>query len=147
MRAGRRAEFGFAKSTSDWRAWSNDPEVDVVSITTPNQFHAPMAIAALQAGKHVWCEKPMAPTIAEAEACWLPAKASGKTAVLGYNYIQNPAFRLIRTLVDDGAIGTVNHVRVEMDEDFMADPEGAFSWRNQKEAGYGALDDFAVHPL
>ena len=67
--------------------------------------------------------------------------------MLGYNYIQSPTFRLIRALVADGTIGTVNHVRVEMDEDFMADPDGAFSWRNQKEAGYGALDDFAVHPL
>ena len=140
-------EFGFERATSDWRALVNDPEVDVVSVTTPNQFHAPMAIAALAAGKHVWCEKPMAPTLSEAQSMQAAWKASGTTAVLGYNYIQNPSIRLIRSLIRDGAIGAVNHVRVEMDEDFMADPEGPFSWRNQREAGYGALDDFAVHPL
>jgi predicted dehydrogenase len=140
-------ELGFAKATADWRALVADPEVDVVSITTPNQFHAPMAIAALEAGKHVWCEKPMAPTLAEAEAMRDAARRAGKVAVLGYNYIQSPSFRLIRELVKEEAIGRVNHVRVEMDEDFMADPDGAFSWRNQREAGYGALDDFAVHPL
>jgi predicted dehydrogenase len=143
----RAAELGFEAATADWQALVSDPRVDVVSITTPNQFHAPMAIAALEAGKHVWCEKPMAPTLAEAEAMREASRRSGKVAVLGYNYIQNPAFRLIRELVGEGAIGRVNHVRVEMDEDFMADPDGVFSWRNQKEAGYGALDDFAVHPL
>ena len=63
----RAGEFGFAKATSDWRALIADPAVDVVSITTPNQFHAEMAIAALAAGKHVWCEKPMAPKLADAD--------------------------------------------------------------------------------
>ena len=144
----RASEFGFERATGDWHALVNDPGIDVVSITTPNQFHAEMAIAALEAGKHVWCEKPMAPTLDEAEtmnAAW--RKAGGRVGILGYNYIQNPAMRLIRKLVEDGAIGAVNHVRVEMDEDFMADPEGPFSWRSETSAGYGALDDFAVHPL
>jgi predicted dehydrogenase len=124
-----------------------DPAVDVVSITTPNAFHAEMAIAALEAGKHVWCEKPMAPKLADAERMTEAARRSGRIAVLGYNYIQNPAIRYIRRLLDEGAIGPVNHLRVEMDEDYLADPDGAFSWRNAASAGYGALDDFAVHPL
>ena len=124
-----------------------DPEVDVVSITTPNKFHAEMAIAALAAGKHVWCEKPMAPNLADAEAMLAAARASGKVAVLGYNYIQNPVIRHIGKLLDEGAIGTVNHVRIEMDEDFMADPEAPFLQAHEASSGYGALDDFAVHPL
>jgi predicted dehydrogenase len=89
----RAQEFGFARSTSDWRALVQDPAIDVVSITTPNAFHAEMAIVALEAGKHVWCEKPMAPAFADALAMNAAAERSGRVAILGYNYIQNPAFR------------------------------------------------------
>lgn len=143
----RATEFGFDKATADWRVLIADPEVDVVSITTPNQFHAEMAIAALEAGKHVWCEKPMAPAYGQAERMADAAGQSGKIAILGYNYIQNPVMRHIKTLIGEGAIGTVNHVRVEMDEDFMADPQALFYWKSELASGYGALDDFAVHPL
>lgn len=146
--AHRRAEeFGFEKSTSDWRALIADPEVEVVSVTTPNAFHAEMAIAALEAGKHVWCEKPMAVALDDAERMAAVARASGKVTALGYNYIQNPVIRHIKKLLDEGAIGTVNHVRFEMDEDFMADPEALFYWKSEASSGYGALDDFGVHPL
>jgi predicted dehydrogenase len=143
----RAAEFGFRKATANWRDLIADPEVDVVSITTPNRFHAEMAIAALEAGKHVWCEKPMAPALADSERMLAAARGSGKKAILGYNYIQNPLMRHIRTLIGEGAIGDVNHVRIEMDEDFMADPESLFYWKSELASGYGALDDFAVHPL
>ncbi|MET3925751.1 Gfo/Idh/MocA family oxidoreductase [Devosia sp. 2618] len=140
-------EFGFDKATGDWRELIVDPEVDVVSVTTPNAFHAEMAIAALEAGKHVWCEKPMAVAFADAERMAAAAKTSGKVAVLGYNYIQNPLIRQIGAILADGTIGTVNHVRLEMDEDFMADPEALFYWKSEASSGYGALDDFGVHPL
>lgn len=143
----RAEEFGFEKSTGDWRELIADPDVDVVSVTTPNAFHAEMAIAALEAGKHVWCEKPMAVGYAEAERMEAAARASGRVAILGYNYIQNPMIRQIGELIATGSIGTVNHVRVEMDEDFMADPEALFYWKSEASSGYGALDDFAVHPL
>lgn len=139
--------FGFERATHDWRALIADPEVEVVSVTTPNAFHAEMAIAALQAGKHVWCEKPMAVALADAERMAAAARASGKVAVLGYNYIQNPLIRQIGSILTDGTIGTVNHVRLEMDEDFMADPEAPFYWKSEASSGYGALDDFGVHPL
>ncbi|MCV3239613.1 Gfo/Idh/MocA family protein [Mesorhizobium sp. ZC-5] len=140
-------EFGFARSSGDWRKVIADPQVDVVSITTPNKFHAEMAIAALDAGKHVWCEKPMAPRLDEAEAMLAAQRRSGKVAVLGYNYIQNPAIRHIRKLLDEDAIGAVNHVRIEMDEDFMADPGAPFQQRHEAVNGWGAIDDFGVHPL
>ncbi len=81
----RADEFGFATATADWRALVADPAVDVVSITTPNALHAPMAIAALEAGKHVWCEKPMAPRLADAVAMAEAARRSGRAAILGYN--------------------------------------------------------------
>ena len=89
--------------------------MEVVSITTPNALHAPMAIAALEAGKHVWCEKPMAPSLADAERMTAAARASGKVAILGYNYIQSPAIRYIAKLLDKGAIGPVTNFRIEMD--------------------------------
>jgi predicted dehydrogenase len=143
----RASEFGFARASGDWRSVIDDPEVDVVSVTAPNQFHADMAIAALEAGKHVWCEKPMAPGFADAERMAAAARASGKVAALGYNYVQSPSIRHIGKLLGEGAIGAVNHLRIEMDEDFMADPDAPFSWRQEATAGYGALDDFAVHPL
>jgi predicted dehydrogenase len=140
-------ELGFARATGEWRSLVTDPEVDVVSITTPNAFHPEMAIAALEAGKHVWCEKPMATRLPDAERMLAASRASGKVAALGYNYIQNPIVRLIRRLVDEGRIGEINHVRIEMDEDFMADPEEVFSWKSEATSGHGALDDFGVHAL
>jgi len=146
--ANSRAEaFGFEKSTADWRALIADPAVEVVSITTPNQFHAEMAIAALEAGKHVWCEKPMATSLEDAERMRAAAAKSGRVAMLGYNYIQNPAIRHIAKLLGEGAIGEINHIRAEMDEDFMADPNAPFYWKSAASSGYGALDDFGVHPL
>jgi len=146
--ARRRAdEFGFERSTDAWRSLIADPEVEVVSITTPNALHAEMAVAALEAGKHVWCEKPMAPSLADSERMAAAARASGRVAILGYNYIQSPAARTIMKLLKSGAIGRLTHFRLEMDEDFMADAEAPFSWRSQASAGYGALDDFAVHPM
>jgi predicted dehydrogenase len=143
----RAEEFGFEKATGNWRDVVADPAVDVVSITTPNAFHAEMAIAALEAGKHVWCEKPMAVSYADAERMAAAAKRSGRVTALGYNYIQNPMVRHIRRLLQEGAIGAVNHLRLEMDEDFMADADARFYWKSEATSGYGALDDFGVHPL
>ncbi len=139
--------FGFGKGTGDWRDLISDPAVDVVSIAAPNEFHADMAVAALEAGKHVWCEKPMATSLEDAIRMRDAARRSGKTAILGYNYIQNPMIRHARTLIAEGKIGVVNHIRLEMDEDYMADPAEPFYWKSERRSGYGALDDFAVHPL
>src|SRR5690606_6135038 len=139
--------LGFSRATGDWRDLLADPDVDVVSITTPNPFHPEMAIAALEAGKHAWCEKPMAPAFAAAERMAEAARASGRVAVLGYNYIQNPLIRHVGKLLAEGAIGTVHSVRMEMDEDFMADPAALFSLKSEAISGYGAPDDFGVHPL
>ena len=146
--ARRKADaLGFEKGTSRWRDLVDDPAVDVVSVTAPNAFHAEMAVAALDAGKHVWCEKPMAPELADALAMRDAARRAGKVAALGYNYIQNPMVRQIERLIAGGAVGAVSHVRLEMDEDYMADPSALFNWKSEAASGYGALDDFAVHPL
>lgn len=140
-------EFGFERATDDWRAVIEDPQVDVVSVTTPNSFHPEMAVAALEAGKHLWCEKPMATSLSDATRMRDAARNSPGVAVLGYNYIQNPVMLHIKSLLEAGEIGEIHHIRFEMDEDFMADPDAHFFWKSDASSGHGALDDFAVHPL
>ncbi len=100
-RAGDMAtRFGFARSTTDWQAAVADAAVDVVSITAPNGLHRPMAEAALQAGKHVWLEKPMALTLADAQAMAdLAAQHPGRVTLLGYNYLRSPAFQAARAMI------------------------------------------------
>jgi predicted dehydrogenase len=134
-------------SYDDFHRIADNPDIDVVYIVTPNHLHKPQTLTAANAGKHVWCEKPMAPRLEDALAMRQAARSAGRVAVLGYNYIQNPMIRRIGLLLSDGAIGEVNHIRVEMDEDFMADPAALFFWKSEASSGYGALDDFAVHPL
>ncbi len=140
------AQFGFSRATDDWQALVRDPHVDIVSITTPNALHHKMALAALKAGKHVWCEKPMALTLAEAEDMARAAKAFGCKTLLGYNYICNPAFRHAQRLIADGRIGHPVHFRGWVDEDYQADPDLPWTWRTRKaDAGLGALGDLGCH--
>lgn len=146
--ARRRArDFGFARAADDWRALVTDPAVDLVSITVPNGLHREMAEAALAAGKHVWCEKPMALTLGDAEAMAdAAARARGQVTALGYGYLRNPVLQEARRLIADGAIGRVFDVRGSVDEDYMADPALPWSWRlTRREAGPGTLGDITVH--
>lgn len=140
-------EFGFARSTTDWRSLLSDPAIHLISITSPNGLHREMAVAALEAGKHVWCEKPMALTLADAEAMAIAAAtAKGQATALGYGYLRNPALQQAKRLIADGAIGDVFDVRGSVDEDYMADPTLPWSWRlTRKDAGLGTLGDLTVH--
>jgi predicted dehydrogenase len=138
--------FGFEHSTTDWRALLGDPSLAAVSVTTWNRSHREIAVAALAAGKHVWCEKPMGLSLADAEAMVAAARRSGRVALLGYNYIQNPVLKLARRLIQDGAIGEVYDFRGQVDEDYMADPDVPWSWRmRHQEAGLGVLGDLMCH--
>ncbi|WP_138465931.1 Gfo/Idh/MocA family protein [Poseidonocella sp. HB161398] len=141
------AQSGFARVSADWQAAVADPAVDVVSITTPNALHRPMAEAALAAGKHVWLEKPMALTLADAEAmAALAAACPGQVTMLGYNYLRSPAFQEAQRLVAEGAIGTPHSFRGVYDEDYSADPEQPWSWRLTRQGGgLGALGDLGCH--
>jgi predicted dehydrogenase len=139
-------QFGFARSTADWRALVADPKVDLVSITTPNAMHREMALTAIAKGKHVWCEKPMALTLGEAREMADAAKTAGVRTLVGYNYIKNPAFTHARRLIADGRIGRVVHFRGWVDEDYQADPDLSWTWRARlSEAGLGALGDLGCH--
>ena len=140
------AQFGFDRATAEWRDLLADPAVQIVSITTPNGMHREMALAALAAGKHVWCEKPMALTLEDARQMALAAQASGLKTQLGYNYTSNPAYTHACRLVAAGEIGRVVQVRGWVDEDYQADPALPWSWRaTLRDAGLGALGDIGCH--
>ncbi|MCV0428552.1 MAG: Gfo/Idh/MocA family oxidoreductase [Roseibium sp.] len=139
-------QFGFARGTADWKDLIVDPKVDIVCITTPNKVHKEMAMAALDAGKHVHLEKPMALTLDDAEAMLELSEKTGAKTIVGYNYLQNPAFRHAQKLIADGAIGRVVHFRGAVDEDYQADPNLAWTWRATKaDAGLGTLGDLGCH--
>ena len=140
------ARCGFERATDDWRVVVDDPDVDIISITTPNKLHCEMALAALEAGKHVYCEKPLALTLDEAERmAAAAAKAVGRT-IVGYGYLCNPLFQHARRLVGSGAIGRPLFFRGVVDEDYQADPELPWTWRSAKaEAGLGVLGDMMCH--
>ncbi len=142
------ARFGFEKSTGDWRKLVADPTVDVVDITSPNLMHAEMALAAVAAGKHVYCEKPLAVTLAEAEAMTAAARKAGIKTMVAFNNIKTPAAMLAKRLIDHGDIGTPMRFRGWFDQGFYNDPDLPFSWRlTRKEAGSGALGDLGSHVI
>lgn len=139
-------QFGFDRATDDWRALVEDPAVGIVSITAPNALHREMALAALAAGKHVHCEKPLALTLAEAEEMEAAARAAGVLTMVGYNYVHNPAIAHARRLISDGVIGQPVHFRGWVDEDYQADPDLPWTWRARRaDAGLGVLGDLGCH--
>ncbi len=139
--------LGFARSTQDWRALVRDPQVDLVAIATPNLMHAPMALAAIEAGKPVYCEKPLATTLADAIAMTRAAEAAGIVTMVGFNYLKNPMMTTAREIVRSGEIGEVTGFRAVFAEDFMADPMAPFSWRCEERQAGGALADIGSHAI
>ena len=141
--------LGWADVETDWRRLVVRDDVDLVDIGTPGDTHAEIAIAALEAGKHVLCEKPLANTVAEAEAMVAAAAARPDlVAMVGYSYRRVPAIRLARRLVEQGRIGTVRHVRVQYLQDWLVDPQVPLSWRlDRRRAGSGALGDIGAHAV
>ena len=104
------AQFGFERATADRWDLLADPSIDVISVTAPNGLHREMAVAAVAASKHVWCEKPMALTKDDARAMETAARASDRKAQLGYKYLANPAITHAAHLLTDGAIGRLVHI-------------------------------------
>jgi predicted dehydrogenase len=137
-------QFGFEESTTDWRRAIHHPGVDVVSITTPNALHKEMALEAMAAGKHVLCEKPLAPTSVDALEMLRAADAAKIVTHVGFNYIQNPLLALARDMIAAGELGEITDFRGIHAEDYMADPEVPFGFRLAKQGG-GALADIGSH--
>ncbi|MDI6909585.1 Gfo/Idh/MocA family oxidoreductase [Nocardioides sp.] len=141
--------LGWAGWSTDWRDVLARDDVQVVDICTPGDTHAEIALAALEAGKHVLCEKPLANTVAEAEqmaAAAAAAAARGVLSSVGFSYRRTPALAYARELVADGAVGTVRHIRAQYLQDWIVDPDFPLVWRLQKDkAGSGALGDIGAH--
>ncbi|MET9248834.1 Gfo/Idh/MocA family oxidoreductase [Nonomuraea sp. NPDC003709] len=155
--AGRSAEataqaaekLGWAGAETDWKRLLDRDDVQIVDICTPGDSHAEIAVAALAAGKHVICEKPLANTVAEAEAMAAAAKeaaARGVRSMVAFNYRRVPAVALARRFVEEGMLGEIRHVRAQYLQDWIVDPEFPLVWRLQKDkAGSGALGDIGAH--
>src|SRR5215210_6429987 len=143
------ARLGWQETETDWRRLLTRDDVGLVDVCTPGDTHAEIAIAALDAGKHVLCEKPLANTVAEARAMVAAAeraRAAGVRSMVGFNYRRVPAVALARQLVAEGRIGQVRHVRAQYLQDWIVDPEFPLVWRLQAEkAGSGALGDIGAH--
>lgn len=137
--------LGFRSSTGDWRELIADPAVQIVDITTPNVLHREMAMAAIAAGKHVYCEKPLAPTATEAEQMTLAAEAAGVQTAVGFNYLKNPMLSLAREIIESGEIGEVRAFSGIHAEDYMSDAESPWTWRVDPAGGGGALADLGSH--
>jgi predicted dehydrogenase len=151
--AGRVADaarrWGWRDTATDWKELLTRDDVHLVDVCTPGDTHAEIAIAALDAGKHVLCEKPLANSVDEARAMVEAAdraRARGVRSTVGFNYRRVPAVALARRLVEQGRIGEVRHVRGAYLQDWIVDPEFPLVWRLQRDrAGSGALGDIGAH--
>jgi predicted dehydrogenase len=142
-------QLGFAEWSDDWHAVIARPDIDLVDICTPGAMHAEVAIAALDAGKHVLCEKPLANTMEEAReltAAAERARVDGHFAMVGFNYRRAPALALARSLISGGRLGAVRHVRATYLQDWLVDASFPLTWRlDSSQAGSGALGDLGAH--
>ena len=141
--------LGWAATETDWRRLVARDDVALVDVASPGATHAEIAIAALRAGKHVLCEKPLANTVAEARAMAREAELAarrGVRAMVGFNYRRVPALALARQTIASGALGAIRHVRATYLQDWLVDPNAPVTWRlDAREAGSGALGDLAAH--
>ena len=138
-------DFGFARATGDWRTLVTDSRVDVVSITAPNVLHVPIAAAAIAAGKHVHCEKPLAPTAGEARSLVEAAEKAGVKTQVGFNYVKNPLIALAREIIEQGEIGEPVSFRGIHAEDYMADAATPWHFRMDPAGGAGVIADLGSH--
>jgi predicted dehydrogenase len=137
--------FGFERAETDWQAVAEAPDIDVVSVVVANPLHRQMAEGLLAAGKHVLCEKPMAPSVEDAEAMVAAADASGREAGIGFVFRRSPAINAVRDQIDSGAIGRPLHFNGHYWCDYGVDPGGPMSWRYKGALGSGALSDIGSH--
>jgi predicted dehydrogenase len=141
-------KHGFERAYAVWRDVIDDPDVHVVSVTAPNVMHREIGVAAAQAGKHLWIEKPVGLGPDDARAVARAVAAAGVQGAVGFNYRSAPAMTKLRELVVGGAIGTPTHARVRMFSDYAAHPLGALTWRyTLADGGHGVLGDLASHAI
>ncbi|MBM9507245.1 Gfo/Idh/MocA family protein [Actinacidiphila acididurans] len=143
--------YGWSSYETDWRALVERDDIDVVDICTPGDSHAEIALAALAAGKHVLCEKPLANSVVQAEAMTEAAeraRAAGVRSMVAFNYRRVPALALARALIEEGRLGRIHQVRAQYLQDWLVDPQFPLAWRLRKDkAGSGALGDLGAHSI
>ncbi|NUR74252.1 MAG: Gfo/Idh/MocA family oxidoreductase [Hamadaea sp.] len=141
--------LGWQSAMTDWRELVARDDIDVIDVCTPGDSHAEITLAALAAGKHVLCEKPLANTVEEATAMATAAafaRGSGVRTLCGFNYRRVPAVALMRQLIAQGRLGAIRHVRAAYLQDWIVDPQFPLVWRLQRDrAGSGALGDIGAH--
>lgn len=139
-------QLGWEEVETDWRALVARDDIGLIDISTPGDTHAPIALAAAAAGKHIFCEKPLANTLAEARQMAEAVAQAGVVGMVCFNYRRVPAVQLARRLIDQGKIGTIYHWRATYLQSWLLSPEFGMTWRMRKEqAGSGALGDLGAH--
>ena len=142
--ADKARQFGFKRSTSDWRKLVDNPAVEAIVIASPQETHHDIAMAAFARGKHVLCEKPLGLDHAECQAMVDAAGKSGCVHMVGFNYIRTPASQLARQIISRGEIGDITFLRAEHTEDFLADANLPGDWRTRGRAN-GNMGDLSPH--
>ncbi len=143
-----RQAWGREEAATDWRAVIAWPDLDIVDICTPTYLHAEMAIAAAEAGKHVFVEKPFALSVEQAQRMVAAVEKAGVVNYVNHNYRRAPAVRLAKRLIDDGFIGRLFHWRSAYLQDWIVDPTFPLTWHlRQETAGYGAHGDLGSHSV
>ncbi|WP_067495429.1 Gfo/Idh/MocA family protein [Actinoplanes sp. TFC3] len=139
-------QYGFASATTDWRELLTNPAIQAVSITAPNFLHRTLGEAFAAAGKHIWIEKPVGLSSADAQAVAAAVDSAGVRSTVGFNYRNAPAVAAARRAITQGQLGTITHARFRFLSDYAAHPEGALTWRFSRErGGAGVLGDLASH--
>lgn len=143
-----RRRFGFQRSSTDWRAAVEDPTIDVVCVLLPTALHHEVAMAALAAGKHVICEKPLAATLPDARELATAAAAAEGIHQVGFNWRLTPGVQMAGKLIAEGALGEIRMIKTHWLGDFYLDPTVPMSWKaEQSELGGGALGDIGSHAI
>jgi predicted dehydrogenase len=139
--------YGFARAETDWRAVVEAPDVDAVTVAVANDLHREIVVAALAAGKHVLCEKPLAPGVEDGQAMVDAAAAANRVDAVGFTFRRSPALNAIREEVVSGRLGRVRHVVGNYWCDYGYDPQRPMSWRYRGGPGSGVLADIGSHTV
>ncbi len=143
-----RKALGWDEAATDWKAVVRRPDIELVDVCTPGDSHAEIAIAAAKAGKHVFCEKPLANSLKDAERMLAAVEKAGVAHMICHNYRRAPAVQLAKQIIAKGQLGEIRHYRGTYLQDWMSDPAAPFNWRlDRTKAGSGALGDIASHSI
>ncbi|HWP30943.1 MAG TPA: Gfo/Idh/MocA family oxidoreductase [Fimbriimonadales bacterium] len=139
-------KYGWQETETDWRRLVERKDIDLIDVSAPGNLHAPISIAAAEAGKIIWCEKPLANNLQEAQSMFEAVKKAGVFHAIFHNYRYCPAVALAKRMIEEGVLGKIYHFRAVYLQDWIADPAFPLVWRLQKEiAGSGAHGDIGAH--